>query len=568
MSTDSTSPLESLVPDFRSDVLAERLAVGWRAVVFCAATSLLFLYFDNLPIYHTDIWGHVSYGDWILEHGRLPDEDPVLDLAEGVPLVDSAWLSQVIFARAYALGGGPWVSHLFGLLMTGSVVLFTLGLWIRTESPTFGLLSAFGILALAPTRIAVVRPETFGLFLAAALFLAMTLAERRLRDAADRLVWPFGLVIAIVLLAWANLHGSYVVGLAIIGARVLGRTLEVWGRALIESRRDGSTSPIRTAFAAVVRDRAFQFWLVTAELAVAATCVNPYGVDLLINAMLFPANPNLADVLEWKPLPLISIEGIVFAASWVLLVVAARYSRMSFRVHEVIALALLNLAVIKGVRMINWYAVVYAFAVAPHVRDVALRALTWYCENWRVNDAHAPTRGATTSEESESLVERLRGRSLVHTAVCGLLLWWGFAFSPMGNTLLGGEPRSDDRLYHRWTPHEAGEYLAEHPSRGRVFNPQWWGDWLVREAPDQRYFMTTNAVHLAPRRVWLDYLRVARGGQGWEEVLDRYEVSTVVIQEEVQRQLVERIRKDTDWRLVHDDGLALVFERNVHEVTP
>lgn len=557
MSTDRTSPVEDFVPTDAA-AIAERLAVGWRTVVFCAIVGLTFVYFDNLPIYHSDIWGHVSYGDWIREHGELPVEEPLLDLAEGVPMVASAWLSQVVFSAVNEWGGAAWVSHLFGLAMTAVLVLFALGLWHRTGSPMWGLLGAFAVFAIGPTRIAVVRPETFGTLLFAGLLLICTLAD----DGPGRRGWVSTFLIAALMALWANLHGSYVVGIAVIGARGLGRFLEAWGQSTVTARTSGDPHPLRSGLAGAIRDEEFRYWLVVTELSVLATFLNPYGVDLLVNAFTFPSNPNLVDVLEWKPLPLISVEGITFAASWIALVFVARFSRRSFRVHEIVILAVLNLAVIKGVRMISWYAAVYVFALAPHVRDVFDRAWTWYREVW-ARSPETPSTVVRTTEEDEgrSLGELVLGRSIIHTATACLFLWWGFAFSPMGNVLLGGDPRTEDRLYHEWTPREVVGYLREHPPTGRVFNPQWWGDWLVRELPEQQFFMTTNAVHVAPRKVWNDYLRVARAANGWSEVLLRYNVSTVVVHEEGQVGLAERLRSDQGWKVVYEDDLATVFER-------
>lgn len=561
MSTDSP-PIEEFVSSEHESAIAERIAVGWRTVVFCAVVAMLFVYFDNLRIYHTDIWGHVSYGEWMLEHGRLPTEEPLLDLAEGVPIVASAWLSQVIFALVYDAGGAHWISHIFGLSMTAVAVLFAVGLWLRTGSSMWGLAGVFAIFLLAPTRIAVVRPETFGTLMFAAVMLGTVWAETRLRSGVTP--WVTCGLVTLLMAVWANLHGSYVVGIAVIGAHVAGRFLEAWGHGAVEARQSSEGNAIVAGLVAALRDPGFRFWLVTTELAIAATLLNPYGVDLLVNAFVFPSNPNLEEVLEWKPLPLISVEGITFSASWIALVVIARFSRARFRVHEILLLAVLNLAVIKGVRMISWYAAVYVFALAPHAVDVWARARDWYRLHW---SRPAPPRVAieTTDpddeDESPSLFELVRRRTVVHTAVAALILWWGFAFSPMGNVVLGGTPRTEERLYHLWTPRAVGEFLQEHETDGRVFEPQWWGDWLVREAPNHRYFMTTNAVHVVTPTVWEDYLRVARGGTGWEEVLRRYEVSTVVVHEEAQRGLARRLRASTDWRLIYEDDLAIVYER-------
>ena len=85
--------------------LSDRFAIELRHLLVVAGFGLCFLYFNYIPLYCSDLWGHVSYGHWILEHRELPTEDPYVRLAEGVPIVATAWLSQVLFAVIERAGG-------------------------------------------------------------------------------------------------------------------------------------------------------------------------------------------------------------------------------------------------------------------------------------------------------------------------------------------------------------------------------------------------------------------------------------------------------------------------------
>lgn len=60
------------------------------------ASGLVFFYFGSLPIWHTDVWGHLNYGRDIWENHSLPTSEPRLPFAREMPFVDSAWLSQLI----------------------------------------------------------------------------------------------------------------------------------------------------------------------------------------------------------------------------------------------------------------------------------------------------------------------------------------------------------------------------------------------------------------------------------------------------------------------------------------
>jgi phytoene dehydrogenase-like protein len=116
-------------------------------------------------------------------------------------------------------------------------------------------------------------------------------------------------------------------------------------------------------------------------------------------------------------------------------------------------------------------------------------------------------------------------------------------------------------IHSRATPHGATQYLLENKPEGLVFGPQWWGDWLAWSGPPElQVFMTTN-LHLAPNRVWRDYLRVARGQAGWEQALDRYAVSTLILHKELQPGLEREVRRSANWRIAYEDELAVIAHR-------
>ena len=77
--------LEDRVPRW---LQAPRVLALWTAVI-----GLVYLALSYQPLWHTDLWGHLGYGRWIWEHGRLPETEPLMPLAEGMAFIDSAWLT-------------------------------------------------------------------------------------------------------------------------------------------------------------------------------------------------------------------------------------------------------------------------------------------------------------------------------------------------------------------------------------------------------------------------------------------------------------------------------------------
>lgn len=526
-----------------TNVLDARFAVSLKHLLAVLWFSAFYLYYAFIPIHHTDIWGHIAYGEWMLSRRALPTEDPFVALAGGVPITCTAWLGQIVYAVAGDLGGVEGYPLLFALLSLATYLVVARTSFLQTGG--FGLGVGLSIVAwfLNFTRHRVIRPEAFGL-LACAVLLWLLVRDRPWRSnrAADESGPRFGLTtwigVPLVFALWANLHGSFIVGLLILGCGLAGRALEAAWLS-------------RGSVRAVLLDREFRSWLWLTELAFAATLLNPYGMDLVLHTVIFPNNPNLNDVVEWFRPDIMSVEGILLAGSLVGSMVLLRHSRVPVTPAQVLLIGGFALLVLLRVRMIAWYSMIFVYVAAPHVADVTGRLRTW----WRSLDLPHADLGWT-------------GPSFRYTAVSLLLVWLAFVFSPASTPLFGGKPRTDRHLYSHDTPLALTQYLKEHPPVGQIMNPQWWGDWLAFKGPkDLQVFMTTNAVHVAPRRVWLDYLALARGDDGFQRRLDRYRINTIIIHKELQAPTARLVRGLSGWKVAYEDEQALVSVRVPDEPT-
>tara|TARA_R110002095_G_scaffold1297_2_gene6836 strand:- start:113059 stop:114768 length:1710 start_codon:yes stop_codon:yes gene_type:complete len=541
-----------MLPVTKMGSYRESFSMGWPQLITCCWFAVLFFYFGNVHIFYSDIWGHVSYGDWIISNQSLPEYDPFLSLAQGVRCIDAAWLSQILLAKANTAFGVRGLSNLFALTVFATHVLFWFAFYLKSGRVGLSTLASVLLVVIASSRIAIIRPEIFGTFCVALLLVIMAWSEKydstktgliagddpdslekQAQKTPKALLFSLYLGIPLIFLAWANLHGSFVVGLAIMGLQFLGRVLEVgWRtRSLVE----------------ICKDKWVRRWLVVTELSVCGALLNPYQIDLFLNSLTFPRNPNLKDVLEWEPLEFRDAEGILFCFAWVLMLALYRHSRVTIRTADVLRVGLLSLATIIGVRMIGWFSVVFVYAMVPHLANVT---------SGRTQKSQSLTKGATEK------IPFWAKKSPLVTAFCVLFLWFGFAFSNIATPLFGGTPRSLDKVYSEGTPRKLTEFLRTHPPRNQVWNPQWWGDWLVWDGPaGMNVFMTTNAVHLSPQRVWKDYLGIARASRGWQSVAEKYDVSTFIVHKEKQVKLDEEVRKLKGFQVVYEDDLSLVVSR-------
>lgn len=530
--TKTQEPTSLLTP-----VLSDRFALRWQHTLLCGFLAAFFIYLSYIPLFHSDIWGHVKYGQWILQHRGLPQEDPYLSLAQGMRVVDNAWLAQATLAQVESWGGAAALSKLFAVVVFGTYLLYARVFYLISGRPTIALAGLLVMFFVGFSRHAIIRPEIFGgLAFALLLYVLVRLDPWRSRahafeqKAGD--YWPRWLWVAIPVLftLWANLHGSYAVGLIVLGCHTGGRMLEaVWERR---------------SLMAILHDRSCRRWVLLTELALLATLLNPYGIDLLIATAQFGKNPNLKDVLEWYPLRITAVEGIQFAISIVMLVAVLRSSRQRMRATDSLLLLLFAFAVTPTIRMIGWYAPVFAFTLLPHIREIWCRVL--------------PARPTRPGVEAHA---KPRNPRFAHTMICLLLVWLAFSLSPISEPVLGGKPRPTAQLYSRHTPLGITEYLRDHPDDGLVWTPQWWGDWLVWDGPPGiQVYMTTN-IHLIPERVWKDYLLVARAHSSWARVLDRYNVQRLVVHKELQSGLARAVRRSSQWKSLYEDEHGIILQR-------
>src|SRR6185369_3618997 len=117
---------------FLMDRLPEWSRLPRVAAGFVALLGAAFWVFSYQPLYHTDLWGHLAYGKLLWETGTFPATEPFMVLAQGVPLVDTAWLSQLIGYLAEAKWGLAALQFLQAAMITTCFSMLTIGVYRRT----------------------------------------------------------------------------------------------------------------------------------------------------------------------------------------------------------------------------------------------------------------------------------------------------------------------------------------------------------------------------------------------------------------------------------------------------
>ena len=506
-------PDESLL----TDKVPEHLRAPRAFAGMTLALGLVFVIFCTRPIWHTDIWGHLSYGRYLCETRSLPTTEPLLPLAKGMPFVDSAWLSQVI---GYWIASHPrlqiaGLQGVFALTVTLCGAMISWQVYRRTWNGWFSLLSLCTFLFVASIPLTILRPQLVGV--TCYVFLLTRLCQRD-HKSSDWFVYPLTFIV------WANCHASFMVGLGLIGCFWVGRMFDVFAR----------TKSVSLA----IKDARAVRLLLLLELSAAAVLVNPYSIRLYAEALSFSGNENLQDLSEWQPVTLRDGQGQVFIVTAIALAMLYRLSPRRVRSWEVMSLLLFGLATLWSSRMIVWWAPIAAILVSQHAYAV------W--RNW------------SRASFADSPYQRTGKWSFVMLGI----VWICFMISPLAIALRHGKQPDPSRALSKFTPRFAAEYLNEHPPQGLVFNTYEWGDFLQWAGPrDMQLFVNSHA-HLIPRDVWMAYMQIIEQRGGWEETLDRYGVNAIVLDLEHREQLIKKLRDDERWQSPAErDGQVIFFRK-------
>ncbi|MEQ1868459.1 MAG: hypothetical protein ABL961_00350 [Vicinamibacterales bacterium] len=207
-----------------------------------------------------DFWGHLRFGLDLATSGRLPSVDPY-SFTQDVPWVNHEWLSEWLFAQAYRAGGVAG-------LMTLKMAIVGLAFWLlarlgeSTRQEYRGWLLAVAFVGCAPLA-STFRPH---LWTVLGLAIVSTILAGR-----ARIAW-----LPLIFVAWANLHGGWIVGVGVCGLWLAGRVIDTrtWRPVVMP--------------AAVV------------AFSVVATIANPYGWRLW-QFLADTVGMSRPDITEWRP---------------------------------------------------------------------------------------------------------------------------------------------------------------------------------------------------------------------------------------------------------------------------
>lgn len=399
----------------------------------------------TFPVGDSDLYWHLATARETLAHGLVRSE--IFSwTASGAPMSLDQWAGQLLLYAGYLAGGWAGVLSVRTVAVALLVGLIAAAALARSQRGPVAAV-AIAIPAILLTRfIWTERPELFGAVCFAALVLLLQLEGEA----------PL-FAIAPLLVVWANLHGSFALGAALV------LLVSAQGLARDGARRRGHLVAIAGALASLV--------------------ATPAGLATLTSPGLHLLDPP-REIQEWALPDLATMPGAVWAlVLGAVLACACLAPRARPRdVLVIVPVALLSLVAIR-------HAPLLAIAATPYLAEhlpIALRRLMGLA-------IEAPT-------------SALR----VPSGALGAAVVVGAAALLVGAMAVA--PRDVDE---RGFPVAALERLPAGPG---LFAQYDWGGWLIWRAPATPVFVDGR---LVPYRgpVLRDYRAVLEARPGWRDVV-------------------------------------------------
>jgi hypothetical protein len=479
-----------------------------------------------------DFWWNVKSGQIMAETGQFLSRDVLVWTPVREPYYNPQWGSQLLFHWLYA--ASPYLLLTVRALIIASTVgiIMWLGTW-RSRSLQAATLATI-ISYLASWTNYGMRPQLFAFLPFVGFYF---LLERK--DA-----YPKWLPLLVpIMLFWVNVHGSFFLGVAMLGIYSLGTVLEKLSSA--------GGSKWLTSRAAMWQAG----WLAAAALA---SLANPYFTQIF-NYFFVATNDPIARALnvEWQGPTLYDGTGQLFFIHVLIFAATLYASRRRLRPTEILlilAFGYLSLTSLRNAMWWNWL-------IAPMT---AVNLAAWSANRRQKRaEPKSEIRNLPLSEAKgpKSEIPIRRELPAINWLLAIIIVGGALAFTPLwreSNPLVA--PAAKAALSSD-TPVKLAGFLKSGDVPAPVFNYMEWGGYLENEIYPKYQMFIDGRFEARQIPVWNDYLSVSRGRADWQQTLDRYGIRTLILSKQFHKDLIPFVIATPAWRTAYDDKTAIVFVR-------
>ncbi|MEN9935282.1 MAG: hypothetical protein RLZZ387_1861 [Chloroflexota bacterium] len=517
----------------------QRAALTMDHLLVATLLALVWLFISILPLPPNDLWWHMAAGRAMLQEGAwITTNRWAYTLPADAPYVYQSWLSEVLMYLAWQVAGTPGLMLLRTLCVTLGHALLAWHAMRRTGGAGKAVALALLLTVLAGWDNWTLRPQTLALVPGAVL--VVVLGE--ILDGRFGRRWLAAL--PLTMLVWVNLHGSFILGLALIGLAWLGVVAGGWssvagGSSSAPGPRPSALGPLSLALRlSLARD-----FTLAAAVSALAVCIHPLGLGIFGYVADMLGNAELQErFVEWQPprnAPDPLNTGFWFYLVLFLLAALMAGGRRRPGAVEVLWFCGLGWLAVDAGRYVIWF----ALALAPLL---------------------AAQFGALLPARAPAAPRPIAiGYGIALLALLVATLPWfepGRALAPDGELRIAAASGPYRTLLSSTTPVGAAEWLAANPQPGRFWADMSLTSYTIWRLPELQVFADLR-VELFPRAVWDEYFAIARGDQASLALIERWGITHLLLDRGYNQPLIELLADTSGWCERYADRTSVVYAR-------
>jgi hypothetical protein len=312
----------------------------------------------------------------------------------------------------------------------------------------------------------------------------------------NQLLW----LLPVITILWVNLHGSFILSfLLMISALIFG---------------EGEKKKL----------------LVSLALSIVATLINPNTFHIWSSTISMIGNPLIKTFsFEWFPPANIGWQLNLFFGSMLIIPLVAAFSLAKAKTLSWVWYLGFGWMALSSARYIIWFSIIEAIIIAEIAGPYLGKMIDQ--RSFFTNNKINIILGIFVLISSLAFLPGFREK------------WW--SHSPPN--------------YSETTPLEAVEWLLDHPEIPGSLWANWEASIYMTYAIPERKVWITNRIEDFPEELLLDNKKLMRASYDWQEILDRYEIKLLLLDQKYDEWLISAVRQSQKWTEIYSDRMDLIF---------
>lgn len=451
-------------------------------------------------------------------------------------------LCDLIFGLPFSLLGLNWV------VLSSSIAIALAFVWSyqMARSRGSGLLPTLVLMIVSMEACTVhwsARPHVFSYLLFLAAYYRCFIAKTSLKNNCA--------IFALIFFLWANLHGSFPLGLMMIGMRAIG---DLWERMLakftikeIKPTGPNEAEDLATKESGAQPDTSnSNTWSLKESVAIAissvvACCINVRGASFLTYVIEYLTNPKIqfhSD--EWRSLDFsLGLPAWSFLLLCFALLCAWVYAKNKPRIGEFLFLSALCCSSIYAMRLVPYFALAVIPAAAAQLANLQAN---------KTANSLPFLKSILAVDKQASLAETNSAKlSWVHLILV-LVMSGAFLFLPAFKVADFDPTR---------LPVESANYLQKNKVTGLGFTKDNWGAYIYWRLGEPIFL--DDKTDFYSQKLLDDYMTIFMTKPGWQQALDKYKFAYILIPAGLPLQF--DLEKMAEWKQVFSDPGSVLFVR-------